>query len=192
MKATGAKGSKYWAEGPWQGDQGNTPQCVGYAWAHWLSGHPIRQWLSPYGIYRMAQHEDEWEGENYDGTSVRAGAKVLKALGYIHEYRWAKSVEALVTCVLQHGPVVVGTDWREGMMETDENGFIHAEGLVLGGHAYIVNGVNTREEKARVRNSWGLDWGDSGKAYIHLKSLDKLIKAQGEACVAIEREAMPR
>ena len=33
--------SRYWDDTVWWGDQGNTPQCVGYAWSHWLSDGPV-------------------------------------------------------------------------------------------------------------------------------------------------------
>ena len=34
--------SKYWDDNGWWGNQGNTPQCVGYAWAHWIEDGPVK------------------------------------------------------------------------------------------------------------------------------------------------------
>jgi C1A family cysteine protease len=35
-------------------------------------------------------------------------------------------------------------------------------------------------------NSWGPGWGQNGRAWITFKDLDRLIKAEGEAAVAME------
>lgn len=83
---------KYWWPGGWWGDQLNTPHCVAYSWSHWLAAGPITQKTkrvsgkSPIDtayLYNEAQLVDDWPGEDYDGTSVRAGAKILKREGFI-------------------------------------------------------------------------------------------------------------
>ena len=38
----------------------------------------------------------------------------------------------------------------------------------------------------RAVNSWGEGWGQRGRFWLTFGDLDKLIKADGEACVAIE------
>ena len=119
---------RWWDDSRWFGDQGTTSQCVGFAWAHWLSCSPVRNWLDPAGIYTLAQHLDEWQGNDYEGTSVRAGAKVLKRLGLVVEYRWATAVEAISAAVLECGPVVLGTQWYEGMSSPNASGVMHVEG----------------------------------------------------------------
>ena len=74
----------------------------------------------PYQIYNEAQHIDEWEGENYDGTSVRAGIKVLARKGYLSSYRWAFDGQTAVNHILNIAPVVIGINWYAGMMATDD------------------------------------------------------------------------
>src|SRR4051812_20257968 len=70
--------SRYYAIGPVL-DQGQTPQCVAFAWKQWLDSSPVRDPLAsppdPASIYRWAQAVDEWSSTPHDGTSVRAGAK---------------------------------------------------------------------------------------------------------------------
>lgn len=187
--AASMRRSRMWAEGTWNGDQGLTPQCVGYAWAHWLHASPIRNYLHPSGIYQFAQTCDEWEGVEYDGTSVRAGAKVLHRLGLIESYGWGRTVDDLVYMLLERGPAVVGSEWFEGMMQPDELDIIRATGDSVGGHAYLVSGVNTKTQFFRVKNSWGTLWGDGGRAYISFADMERLIALEGEICLATEVRA---
>lgn len=176
-------------------DQGNTPQCVGYAGYGWLSGGPVinKPPFSPTDLYHWAQEEDQWPGTNYEGSSTLGLMKALKKRGYINEYRWALDAETLVAWVLTTGPVVVGTDWYMDMMALDRDGFIHPEGENVGGHEWRIVGTNRDKEcpdgtkgASRMVNSWGLGWGEKGRAWISNKDLDKLIKDNGEAVTASE------
>lgn len=184
-------GRRMWNEGQWAGDQGSKPHCVGYGWAHALQALPFRQWLNPDGIYELARLVDEWPGEEYEGTSVRAGAKVLKSLGLIESYRWAEDLESVVETILSVGPVVVGTSWMAGMSKPDPKGFITATGENQGGHCYLLSGVDTRRGFLRIKNSWGTSWADEGHAYIRFDDFRTLLSDQGEACLAVERKAVP-
>lgn len=178
--------SRTWGLGPVT-DQGSTPHCVGYAWAGWLAAEPVRQRpMDPDGIYRLAQYLDEWEGEAYDGTSVRGAAKVLRTTGHVSEYRWAFDIDTALSHVMEAGPVVLGVDWHDGMMETDRDGFVWPYGRVVGGHAVLWYGADLRSGYARVRNSWGPAWGLRGNCRITLDDLDGLIRRDGECCTAAE------
>lgn len=181
----------WWPSGAWL-DQGMTPQCVGYAWAHWLEDGPLTHpakglELQPTLIYQRAQRLDEWPGENYAGTSVRAGAKVLRAEGLIESFLWGFDADALVRAILVSGPCVVGTNWYEGMFYPDERGFVRPSGPVVGGHAYLANGVNLERRAVRFKNSWGRAWGRRGYFWMDLDDVDGLIRDRGEVCLAIER-----
>lgn len=182
--------SRYWRDTAWTGNQGGNPSCVGYAWKAYLTAAPLSQLkrLDPNGLYDLCKYRDEWNGEDYEGTSVRAGADVLKTLGLIAEYRWATSLESVANAVLELGPVVVGSDWYAAMDEP-EKGVIHAEGDVVGGHAYLITGVDTVRRRLRVRNSWGLEWGDKGRAWLPFSDFRRLLKSDGEACLAVETKA---
>jgi len=183
--------SRYWMADGWWGDQKNTPQCVGYAWAHWLEDGPVEQSgvppiVKPQLIYQNAQKLDEWFGENYDGTSVRGAVKYLKSINKVSSYYWAFDLESLITTVLNLGPVVVGTNWYEGMFYPNTKGIIRSTGRLAGGHAYVINGVDTKTKMFRLKNSWGRLWGQKGHAYISFKDMERLIKEQGEICLAKE------
>lgn len=186
---------KYWWPSGWWGDQGDTPQCVAYSWAHWLAAGPITQKKSrsggrapydPNSLYHEAQKLDYWEGEDYDGTSVRAGAKALVNHGFVSEYRWTWDIDTMTDAVLKVGPVVVGTWWLSDMIHPDSKGKIKASGDKVGGHAYLIDGVNTDKELFRIKNSWGRQWGKNGFAYISFDDMNYLISDDGEVCMAKE------
>ena len=190
LKPSSLRLYRYWNDNGWWGDQGNTPQCVAFAWTHWVEDGPVTHpgkapIVVPSELYTAAQRIDEWPGENYDGTSVRAGAKVLQSLGRISAYHWAWDATTLVDAVLNLGPVVVGTNWYSGMFYP-VNDVIHATGVIAGGHAYVINGVNLKKGLVRVKNSWGREWGGDGRVWMEIETLEKLIGEDGEACLATE------
>jgi len=183
----------YWDDNGWWGDQGRTSQCVGYAWAHFIDDGPIKHLgskpnIQPSIIYKEAQKIDEWPGENYAGTSVRAGAKYLKSQNKIGSYLWAYNLDILIKTVLTQGPVVVGTNWYNGMFYPDRNGLIKITGRLVGGHAYVINGVDTRKQLFRIKNSWGRSWGVNGSAFISFANMQRLIRENGEICLAVENK----
>lgn len=189
------KTSRYWYANGWWGDQGGEPQCVAYAWLHWAEDGPVTQVplargadpvMPPGKLYKQAQKMDEWPGENYAGTSVRAGAKVLQQYGVIRAYYWAARLREVIDAILFSGPVVVGTDWYEGMMDLDPDGKVHPTGRLIGGHAYVLNGVNTKKSVFRLKNSWGKEWGKGGHAIISFRDFRTLLQRNGEACLASE------
>lgn len=186
------RGYKYWWPNGWWGDQGDTPQCVAYAWIHWLEDGGVTQHnellpeINPGILYKEAQKRDIWAGENYDGTSVRGGVKALQERGYVATYRWTWDVRELARAILTLGPVVVGTDWYIGMFRPDKDGIVRLEGSNAGGHAYEVNGYNAKTGYFRCKNSWGRKWGKNGYFYMHITDMQTLLNNHGEACIATE------
>lgn len=171
-------------------DQGPYPFCVGYAWKGFKRIAPTitNTGLSATQIYTRAQELDEWPGSSYNGTSVRAGAKVLQEEGVLEEYLWAQTITDITNWLLTRGPVVMGTDWRRGMFTPDNTGRIHTGGESVGGHAYLLSGYNSHTKLVRIINSWGRGWGQAGRAWIHEDDLQMLLANGGEACTAVERK----
>ena len=175
-------------------DQNGYPRCVGYAWRTFLYNGPLQnKGPNPTAdeIYHYAQRHDAWPGEDYDGTSVRAGAKALVYYTRVSEYRWAFTIDDVLRWVLGgYGPLVLGTRWYEGMSRpaADASGtyWIQPTGREQGGHAYSVVGANRTQKKVRIVNNWGYSWGNEGKAWMSFDALAALLDSNGEAACAVE------
>ena len=81
-----------WAVGLWL-DQGREGACVGFSRAHALAARPqprpdVTDLLAQ-DLYHGARRNDEWSGEDYDGSSVLGGLVYAKSIGLVKEYRWA-------------------------------------------------------------------------------------------------------
>lgn len=195
-----------WACNRWH-DQGVEGQCVGYAWTHELAARPhvvSTDYNMATQIYKEAQRLDIWPGEDYEGTSVLAGIKAVQALlpGLIGGYRWAFGLEDLVRVLGYKGPAVLGVNWYSDMFDTDVDGFVHASGEVVGGHAILARGVklvwnagtgrtfadlDIFRSYILLRNSWGQGWGINGDAKISLNDMNNLLHQEGEVCIPVMR-----
>jgi hypothetical protein len=199
---------KYWSMSKYKLNQGSLPHCVAYAWLHLLLDSPVTytDTIKKQGIteaiikagatslYDAAQKVDEWPGEDYDGTSVAAGAKVLienisPRLGatLVKSVSWGLSLTGILDALLFQGPVVFGSNWYESMFTPDASGLVTISGAVAGGHAYLLNGINMTTRRVRFKNSWGADWGKGGLGYMGFDTLERLLNEQGEAALVIER-----
>lgn len=173
-------------------DQGATPECVGFSWTHEINAEPVVP--VPYldgsyadRVYHLAQTLDEWPGEDYEGTSVLAGAKAVSQFGWLLEYRWAFNLDDALSAISQLGPVVLGTNWYDDMFYPDAEGQIHLGGDLAGGHAILINGIDVEHQLVRLHNSWGESWGINGDAFLSFTDLDTLLKDNGEICIPLQR-----
>lgn len=180
-------------------DQGNEGSCVGHGVAHELIARPsevhgIDHQYAREKIYWEAQKIDEWQGGSYpgarpfyEGTSVLAGVKVSKSLGWMHEYRWGFSLDDLILGVGRNGPAVLGINWYSEMYDVDNDGFIHSEGSIDGGHCILCNAVNIKYGYFTLHNSWGPEWGIDGEAKISFEDMEQLLHEDGEQCFFVGR-----
>jgi hypothetical protein len=202
--------SKTWGVPGEKLDQGREGACVGFGITHELVAYPMSNLgltakFARERVYYEAQRRDPWPGGEYPGaspvyggTSVLAGIKVAKALGYFDSYRWAFNVDQLAAAVAWEGPVVVGTNWLEGMFEPRPSGRLLVEGSSVGGHCYLITGLTLSPRLAgepsipmfRIRNSWGPTWGRYGDAFISVEDFERYLTPGGEAVVPLGRKKL--
>jgi len=182
---------KYWWADGWWGNQHETEQCTAYSWLHWVSDGPVKHPKdkspveNPVSFYEKEQVIDGLPLP-HQGSTVRAGAKILKSQNFILSYHWAQNIEDIKACLLTTGPLVVGTLWTTDMLTPNPKGIIRPTGNSAGGHAYVLDGINLGKGLLRIKNSWGREWGKKGFAYIPISDFALLLTDHGEACLAIE------
>jgi hypothetical protein len=194
----------------WWGDQGSSSMCTIFSMLHLLEHSPVtfpaskkheKPLRNPRQMYCRAQNIDPWPGgcgaterkDAYDGTSVLAAVQVFEEEGFIESYHWEyNDVDNVVAAVRDHSPVLIGSNWY-AKMNTPEfiTGIIHPTGKLVGGHAYLIDGIDLRkaskDRAVRIFNSWGKGWGQQGRAYMSIDSLESLLKNHGEVCIVKER-----
>jgi hypothetical protein len=175
-------------------DQGQEGACTGFGLAaviNYLRGpsDPANS-ASPRMLYEMAKRFDEWEGEDYSGSSCRGAIRGWYHNGVCLEKDWKYSVKTpgrltpgrakkarkmtvgayyrLRPNIVDYhyalneaGALYVSAQVHEGW-QTPKNGKIKMRAKVIGGHAFAVVGYN--ENGFWVQNSWDNSWGDNGLA----------------------------
>lgn len=198
----------YAAARPLPYDQGETGTCVAHAWAAFLACAPLmcRDTPNPYDLYRKIVLNDEFRGNDREalpsvpnsnlqfGSSIRGGAKTLQAMGNVKSYVWAKNADEGAMWLLSgHGTLVLGTDWFWDMGTPDARGYVNIGGGAVGGHAYLAIGYSRVKMAFRCLNSWGREYGQSGRFWVRHADMDKLIKLpDAEMCAAVEQYVPPQ
>lgn len=196
--------NKLWRVGPIL-DQHSEGACVGFGWAAEAFSTPVAVDLSRVkavvpqdttefarSLYNVAKTLDPWPGEDYEGTSVHAGAKAMRQFGLLKEYRWCFNIADVTDAILVKGPVVLGIYWYDGMYRAP-GGVLKVSGEIVGGHCITAVGYRTADSAKQgvpsiiLQNSWGTDWGNGGLAEISVTDLDRLLREDGEACVPSKR-----
>jgi hypothetical protein len=165
--------------------------CTGHSAIQALNCRPNHARRSPLlgdaeamEAYHVGTTIDPFPGEyppTDTGSSVTAVAKALRQIGRIKEFRWGFGFDDALA-MLMDGPVIVGTTWKRSMMQPDENGYLKVSGSDDDlGHAYVWTNYSKRFRRIKILNSWGLDWGRMGFAYLHEEDARWSIDDKGEA-----------
>ena len=163
-----------------------------------------------FALYARARQVDEWPGENYDGTSVRAGCDVLRKEGHtpfakkhdepwawapdpalgISENRWASSIDELRASISMGLPFVLGINWHSAF-DTPETvkgeswiGRQAEWGTVRGGHAICAYAASDKRQAFKLVNTWGLRYP---RVWIPYTAVERLLAEEGEAVVVTDR-----
>jgi len=179
-------------------DQGKEGACTGFSATTQAAAYPKPWFGNPstitdvtpinaiaHDVYKRAQFLDEYPGENYEGSSVLGATKAGQELGWWTGYKWAlgpgpeAAAEDIILSLGWVGPVCMGTNWFKDMFRADANGYLHASGGVVGGHAYLLTKYSKLRDAVWTCNSWG----GAGQGWISRADLIILLGDQGEACV---------
>ena len=196
--------SRNWRQFYWL-NQGNVPGCTGWGECMVMGASPRSKRvddLVAMARYHEAQKQDQWVGENYEGSSVLGAMKAGVLAGDFREYWWATRMVELLTGISHHNGMEWGTDWYTGYFYPDSDGFINPTGKVEGGHAYAVNGltvywqrgfyfaeiderqadplwwvkyINKHETYFRIDNSWGQRWNKDGSCKVRYEVVEDVM-----------------
>lgn len=177
-------------------DQGPEGECVGYGGGTTLAcapnpitlvdPHTETEASTMEKIYVAAQVIDGTikSGQAPDeqaGASVASGVQAAQQLGLIKAAHQCTSVTDVVAALENVGPVWLGIDWYDGMMNPDQTGTVHAVGSVVGGHSLCAHRYDSKAKLIGLLNSWG-DWGPlHGEVWISVADLTKCFGQNGEA-----------
>lgn len=181
-------------------DQGSEGACTGFAATTEAAARPVPVFGDPLkkapdparlnevarGVYHRARQLDQWEGEDYEGSSVDGACLAGRELGWWDRWAWASgSGEEMADQVLRalgsRGPVILGTWVREGMFR-DGRDFTY-DGTKLGGHAWALTAYSRRRDAAWTPNSWG----GHGQGWIDRHNLALALADEGEAAMIVNR-----
>ena len=145
-------------------------------------------------LYEMARRYDEWQGENYDGSSVRGAMKGWAKHGVCTWGQWpynandpgrltpSRQFDALrhtlgayfrvrhlhlnqmQAALKEAGILYASASVHEGWRRVGGDGIIRYSPRLIGGHAFAIVGYDDRG--FWVQNSWGPRWGNKG--FCHL------------------------
>lgn len=100
-----------------------------------------------------------------DAASRRSGA-----------YHRVSSVGDIQSCIRSGYPILVGFTVYDNFesKEVASTGNMPADPgtLILGGHEVLFIGYDNHKEAFKVRNSWGLGWGDSGNFWFPYEAVE--------------------
>lgn len=141
-------------------NQGSEGACTGYSASRCMSLLNRKRYDARW-LYHEAQRVDEWEGEDYEGSSVRAAMDVLRTLGHraithgkegpptsaegIAANRWATTVEQILDCL----------------------------------------GMSPNAHAIPLLNSWGRDY--PRVVWLNVDALARLLREDGEATLIVDK-----
>ncbi len=178
-------------------NQGTEGACTGFGLAGAINllnakRNPDKIRVSPRMIYEMARKFDEWEGEEYSGSSCRGAIKGWANMGVCEESFWpykASKPGSLSRLAAKNARSnTIGAYYRMTPRIADFHAALNETGTVFcsanvhsgwsrslvksgtiplrpgrtGGHAFALVGYN--ENGFWIQNSWGTNWGKDGIA----------------------------
>lgn len=161
-------------------DQGREGACTGFGLLNWINGGPLMD-TQPnqrgFEFYEWNKDNDEWPGDDYEGSSVSASCKqAIQRLGIAESAAVTSSFDEMVRWKQSgKGGILISTPWYEGMYRTDARGFIRPTGRHVGGHCIWDRAITSWLSDIWY-NSWGLGFGYKGNGWVAAEDKKYLIR----------------
>jgi hypothetical protein len=130
-------------------------------------------------VYEEARRVDR---RRQEGAFLLSAGRIAKRFGLVGGVRWINSLDDLLNA-LQHHAVAFGGIWYSSFDEPDNDGLVLVgDGATPRmGHAYTIDELDVENELVGCTNSWGTDWGVSGRFYLPWSVVRSLLYQNGEA-----------
>jgi len=165
-------------------------------------------------LYEMAKLYDEWEGQEYSGSSCRGAIKGWDNMGVAEEELWKyvpnKKGKLTIEAAKNARSTTIGAYFRLNHRISDFHSAINEAGVIFcsatvhegwtnenlvedtikfekeekGGHAFAIVGYN--KVGFWVQNSWGKEWGNDGLAIWTYEDWQKNIQDAWVLRLALE------
>lgn len=194
-------------------DQGSTPRCVGFSAA---LTRTVSEWqdvkrtllFDADELYLRCKQLDGIPNE--DGTYPRVAAEILLKEGMlvskvtrgsgvtlgtrlkIAGYARLSTLEEIKASVLEYGSAWLGSVWSNSWFVPDSRGVLPEPDSIVGGHAYTAIGYNDKKitpvgrGALLIQNSWGREWGLTGKFWLPYGYMDLTNEWDWEAWKTID------
>lgn len=149
-------------------DQGSEGACVGFGLSRMMSLLNRRRYDARW-LFHEARKVDEWPGEDYQGTSVRAGCDVLRSRGH------ARVVPGDLDPFDGDSPVSLDEGISANRWATSVDQV----------RAVLSSPYHDRRGGVPLLNSWGE--GYPHVVYLPYETLDRLIREDGEVALVTDR-----
>lgn len=165
-------------------------------WLGYISGNGFTNLRSPelvvqkYGVCEERlcpdnQHNN-WSAYSASNTTEEqiTNAKTHKSQSFWLIRNLSEALQAL-----DNGKTIrFGVNWCSGDNNLKDPFILQFSGSLIGGHAVLAKGYNSKRQLIRFKNSFGKDWGDNGEGWIRYEDFTKYILRYG----AFVDEDMPK
>lgn len=185
-------------------DQGAEGACVGFG-SSWMTSIHNGGFFDARWLYHEAQKVDEWPGENYEGTSVRAAMDILRKVGHRKKWwrfflnpnldygiaanRWATHVDEMRTAISEGKAITIGVNWYSNFDHPvkigNQNWIGQGDlGRIRGGHCVCLYGASDKLQAFRMVNNWGTAYP---LVLLPYEVMQRLLNEEGEATIITDR-----
>jgi hypothetical protein len=135
-------------------------------------------------IYSAATQLDDYAGgypPTDTGSDGLSAAKACQQAGLISGYTHATSLQAALTALAAQ-PVITGVNWYDSFDQPASDGLIKISkrASVRGGHEFVLDELDVQNKRVWLTNSWSLDWGLNGRAFLGWSDFERLLGEDGD------------